>query len=73
MRFEKKLLEEMGQEKIDKILLKSAARQVFREAQRAIDNYIGNITIERKDIKAKKQFAFDVILKNLSKMKKDIY
>jgi hypothetical protein len=73
MRFENKLLEEMKQDKVDKILLKSAARQVLRVLQTQIDNYISNIEIERKDVKKKKQFAFDEILKNLSKMKGDIY
>lgn len=72
MRFEKKLEEEMKQEKIDKILLKSASNQVFRAMQKEIDNYINNIDMQKKDIKAKKEFAFGVILKNLSKRKKDI-
>ena len=74
MRFQKKIDEAMGQDKIDKILLKSESNQVFRAIQRGIDNYIGNIetSLKGKDVLAKKKFAFKEIMKYLAKREKDI-
>lgn len=72
MRFKEKLDEELSQERIDEIFLKSASNQVFRKIKDEIDNYIGNISIDKKDIPNKKKFAYKIILKNLSKREKDI-
>jgi len=73
MRLQEHLDEAMSQDRVDKILLKNATSSVFRAIQKEIDNFIGNITIDKKDVKSKKQSAFDIILKNLTKRKKDIY
>ena len=72
MRFKQKLEEEIGQDKIDKILLKSASNNIFRNIKREVDNYIGNISIDKKDIQKKKIFAYKEILNNLSKREKEI-
>lgn len=78
MRFKQKLDEaKLTNNKTDETLLRGATRPVYEKMRRVIDNYMHQIELpmdsNKQWEKEKKRLAFRTIVKNLSKMEKDIY